>query len=113
MLPVQENREIQRATAITRWGRIKGNLGLNTTAKPLPEPAYGVRKAAGKEKEAERLAATTGCCGPSPAKKLKKEEDEDKPVAVEKEEAEKKEVKEVKNKKEEKEKPVVKAEGED
>ncbi|RYP68045.1 hypothetical protein DL771_006886 [Monosporascus sp. 5C6A] len=128
MLPVQENREIQRAT---RWGQIKGKLGLNTTAKPLHEPAYKVRKAAGKEKATESLAAKRAAvgaaeglgnlqdgsdedeAGPSPTKKLKKEEDEGKPVAVKNEEAQKKEEKEVKNEEEEESKPVVKTEGED
>ncbi|RYP70343.1 hypothetical protein DL771_005550 [Monosporascus sp. 5C6A] len=40
-------------SAKTRWGRIKRKLGLNATAKPLPEPANRVRKvAAGKGKAA-------------------------------------------------------------
>ncbi|RYP36714.1 hypothetical protein DL767_003276 [Monosporascus sp. MG133] len=33
-------------SAKTRWGQIKRKFGLNTTAKPLPEPANRVRKAA-------------------------------------------------------------------
>ncbi|RYP48590.1 hypothetical protein DL768_005545 [Monosporascus sp. mg162] len=86
-------------SAKTRWGQIKRKLGLNTTAKPLPEPAQRVRKAAGgasgkgKAADSNLVAkrAVVGAAedlgnlqddtdrsedeaGPSPAKKLKKEE---------------------------------------
>ncbi|RYP90249.1 hypothetical protein DL770_003618 [Monosporascus sp. CRB-9-2] len=84
-------------SAKTRWGQIKRKLGLNATAKPLPEPANRVRKAAagkGKAAAESSLAAkraavgaaedlnnlqddtdrSEGEAGPSPAKKLKKEE---------------------------------------
>ncbi|RYP09696.1 hypothetical protein DL764_001122 [Monosporascus ibericus] len=81
----------------TRWGQIKRKLGLNTTAKPLPESANRVRKvAAGKRKAATEISlaakrAAVGVAedlnnlqddtdhsedeaGPSPSKKLKTEE---------------------------------------
>ncbi|RYP26157.1 hypothetical protein DL767_008153 [Monosporascus sp. MG133] len=51
------------AQQMKTWGQIKGKLGLNTTAKPLPEPAYEVRKAAGKEKAVESLAARRAAVG--------------------------------------------------
>ncbi|RYP48581.1 hypothetical protein DL768_005536 [Monosporascus sp. mg162] len=55
-------------SAKTRWGQIKRKLGLNTTAKPLPEPAQRVRKAAsgasGKGKAAgSSLAAKRAVVG--------------------------------------------------
>ncbi|RYP79950.1 hypothetical protein DL769_002709 [Monosporascus sp. CRB-8-3] len=42
---------------------IKRTLGLHATAKPLPKPAYKVRKAAGKGKAAESLAAKRAVVG--------------------------------------------------
>ncbi|RYP88816.1 hypothetical protein DL769_000230 [Monosporascus sp. CRB-8-3] len=136
-------------SAKTRWGQIKRKLGLNATAKPLPEPANRVRKAAvgkGKAAAESTLAAkraTVGAAedlsnlqddtdrsedetGPSPTKKLKKEEvmvkmeededkDEKKPVAVKEEgEEEADEVKkgeeEVKEEEKEEKKPLGKTE---
>ncbi|RYO93421.1 hypothetical protein DL766_000811 [Monosporascus sp. MC13-8B] len=53
-------------SAKTRWGQIKRKLGLNSTAKPLPEPANRIRKAAaGKGKGAAKssLAAKRAAVG--------------------------------------------------
>ncbi|RYP93459.1 hypothetical protein DL770_000502 [Monosporascus sp. CRB-9-2] len=44
-------------------GQIKRKLDLNATAKPRPEPAYKVRKAAGKAKAVESLAAKWAAVG--------------------------------------------------
>ncbi|RYP69939.1 hypothetical protein DL771_005799 [Monosporascus sp. 5C6A] len=125
-------------SAKTRWGQIKRKLGLNTTAKRLPEPAQKVRKAAGgasgkgkaagKSSLATKLAAVGAAedlgnlqddtdrsedeAGPSPAKKLKREA-----AVKEEDEDEKKpvavkeeEAEELKKEEDEEKKPLVKIE---
>ncbi|RYP58882.1 hypothetical protein DL769_008763 [Monosporascus sp. CRB-8-3] len=48
---------------VTRWDQVKGNLGLNATAKPPPEAAYKVRKGADKGKAAQSLATKKAAVG--------------------------------------------------